>query len=80
MTHVWRTLLLPQNNNPQVQVLAPAMEAWLRKHFADNTPYDQMVRDLLTTNVVQNPAMRQRLHRRRPRGQLPAWPSSRPTS
>ncbi len=59
MTHVWRTLMLPQSNNPQVQVLAPAMEAWLRKRFADNTPYDQMVRDLLTTNVVQNQAMRQ---------------------
>ncbi len=59
MTHVWRTLLMPQSNNPQVQVLAPAMEAWLRKRLTDNMPYDQMVRDLLTTNVVQNQAMRQ---------------------
>ncbi len=58
MTHVWRSLLMPQSNNPQVQVLAPAMEVWLRKRLADNTPYDQMVRDLLTTNVVQNQAMR----------------------
>ncbi len=59
MTHVYRTLLLPQNNNPQIQALAPAMEAWLRKHFLANTPYNEMVRDLLTTNVVQNPAMQQ---------------------
>ena len=59
MTHVWRSLLLPQNNNQQAQVLAPAMETWLRKRFADNTPYDRMVRDLLTTDVVQGNAMRQ---------------------
>ena len=59
MTHVYRALLLPQSNDPQVQVLSPAMEAWLRKHFLANTPYDEMVRELLTTNVVQNPAMQQ---------------------
>ena len=59
MTHVYRALLLPQSNDPQVQALSPAMEAWLRKHFLANTPYDEMVRELLTTNVVQNPAMQQ---------------------
>ncbi|HVS34293.1 MAG TPA: DUF1549 domain-containing protein [Gemmataceae bacterium] len=59
MTHVYRTLLLPQNNNPQVQALAPAMEQWLRKQFLANTPYNDMVHDLLTTNVVQNQAMQQ---------------------
>jgi hypothetical protein len=61
MTRVWRALLLPQGNNPQVQALAPAMEAWLRKRFNDNVPYDRMVRELLTTNVVQTQAMRQAL-------------------
>src|ERR1700722_7131339 len=59
MTRVWRALLLPQGNNPQVQALAPAMEAWLRKRFNDNAPYDRMVRELLTTNIVQTQAMRQ---------------------
>ncbi len=59
MTRVYRALMLPNNNNPQVQALAPAMEAWLRKHFLANTPYNEMVRELLTTNVVQNPAMQQ---------------------
>ncbi len=59
MTHVYRALLLPQSNDAQVQALAPAMEMWLRKQFLANTPYDQMVRELLTTNVVQNPAMQQ---------------------
>ncbi len=59
MTHVYRALLLPQGNDPQVQALAPAMEMWLRKHFLANTPYDEMVRELLTTSVVQNPAVQQ---------------------
>jgi hypothetical protein len=57
MAQVWRTTLLPNNNNQQVQALAPAMEAWLRKHFARNTPYDEMVRELITTNVTNNPAV-----------------------
>ncbi len=61
MTRVWRALLLPQGNNPQVQALAPAMEAWLRKRFNNNAAYDRMVRELLTTNVVQTQAMRQAL-------------------
>ncbi len=60
MTRVWRALLLPQGNNPQVQAARlPAMEAWLRKRFNDNAPYDRMVRELLTTNVVQTQATRQ---------------------
>ncbi len=59
MTRVWRALLLPQGNNPQVQALAPAMETWLRKRFTDNVSYDRMVRELLTANVVQTPAMQQ---------------------
>jgi hypothetical protein len=62
MTRVWRALLLPQGNNPQVQALAPAMEAWLRIRFNDNAPYDRMVRELLTTNVVQTQAMQQALN------------------
>jgi uncharacterized protein DUF1549/uncharacterized protein DUF1553 len=59
MSRVYRALLIPQNNDPQVQALAPAMEAWLRKHFLANTPWDEMVRELITINVVQNPAMQQ---------------------
>jgi hypothetical protein len=54
MTHVWRALMLPNNNNQQVQFLAPSMESWLRKRFLENTPYDQMVRELLTANVAAN--------------------------
>src|SRR5262249_17917416 len=56
MTRIYRAMMLPQGNNPQVQALAPQMEAWLRKHFVKNTPYDEMVRELLTTSVINNPA------------------------
>jgi hypothetical protein len=51
-SNVWRSLLLPQNNNQLAQALAPQMEAWLRKCFQDNRPYDQMVRELVTAPVA----------------------------
>jgi hypothetical protein len=51
-TNVWRALLLPQNNNMEVQFLAPQMEQWTRARVRENTPYDKMVRSLLTTPVA----------------------------
>ncbi len=59
-THLWRALMIPQNNNQQVQFFAPQLEIWLRKQFRDNRPYDQMVRELLTAVVVPNPRGPQR--------------------
>src|SRR5262249_22579285 len=53
-SNVWRAMLLPQNNNPQVQAFAGQLERWLRGRFRDNTPYDQLVRELLTTPVTSN--------------------------
>jgi len=50
-TNVWRSLLLPQNNNQQVQFLSAQIEQWARTRVRENTPYDRMVRDLLTTPV-----------------------------
>jgi hypothetical protein len=50
-TNVWRALLLPQNNNQQVQFLAGQIENWLRPQLRDNKPYDRMVRDLLTAQL-----------------------------
>jgi hypothetical protein len=53
-TSVWRSLLLPESNaNFQAQFLRPGFEAWLRAELAKDAPYDQMVRDLLTTPVTQ---------------------------
>jgi hypothetical protein len=51
-TSVWRSLLLPESNaNLQARFLAPGMESWLRAELARDAPYDEMVRDLLTTPV-----------------------------
>jgi hypothetical protein len=51
-TNVWRALLLPQANNQQIQFLVGGFEGWLRERLRDNTPYDQMVRELLTTPMT----------------------------
>lgn len=51
-THVWRDLLLPRNNDQQVQFLAAEIETWLRPRLRDNKPYDRMVRELLTPSVT----------------------------
>lgn len=48
-TNVWRALLLPETaNNRQARFLANGFEAWLRAKLQQNTPYDAMVRELLT--------------------------------
>jgi hypothetical protein len=53
-THVWRSQLLPQNNNQQVQFFAQQIETWARTRLRENAPYDQMVRDLLQAPVAFN--------------------------
>ena len=50
-TNTYRALLLPNNNNPQVQFFSTQIEAWVRTRIRDNVPYDKMVRELLTTNL-----------------------------
>jgi hypothetical protein len=48
--NVWRALMLPETTTTlQARLLAPGFEAWLRKQLQNNVPYDQMIRDLLTT-------------------------------
>ncbi len=48
-TNVWRALLLPETMaSLQARILAPGFEAWLRKKLQQNTPYDALVRELLT--------------------------------
>jgi hypothetical protein len=48
-TNVWRALLLPESgNNLQAGFLRPGFESWLRAKLQQNTPYDAMVRELLT--------------------------------
>jgi hypothetical protein len=54
--NTWQTLLVPENdpNNFQLRIYLPAFEAWVRKQFQDNVPYDKMVRELLTTQVASD--------------------------
>jgi hypothetical protein len=56
-TRVWRFQMLPRSNDQNIQGLAGGMENWLRKHFRANTPYDKMVRELLTTAIAGNGQM-----------------------
>ena len=45
--HFWRRQLLAQTTVQPETVVAP-LEGWLRKQLKANTPYDQLVRRLLT--------------------------------
>ncbi len=48
-TNVWRSLLLPESMSTlQASFLAPGFEAWLRAKLQQNTPYDAMVREIVT--------------------------------
>jgi len=62
-TNVWRALLLPNNNNNQVQVLANQLETWARARLQNNVPYDRMVYELMTAEIgnrggLQPPGLR----------------------
>jgi hypothetical protein len=57
-SNVWRAHLLPQNNDMQVQFLAGQIEQWARERVRENTPYDRMVRRLITTPVAFRGAVR----------------------
>jgi hypothetical protein len=56
-TSVWRTLLLPQNNNQFGQNFAVQLDPWLRQKMTDNTRYDQLVREILTVQLGGNDNM-----------------------
>ena len=48
-TIVWRNALIPQAGSQlQFRGLIPGFDAWLWTHISQNTPYDQLVRTLLT--------------------------------
>ncbi len=51
-TIIWRNALIPQAfNEPFTRQLVPGFEAWLWKHFSEETAYDQIVRELITTPI-----------------------------
>lgn len=51
-TTLWRNALIPQAfNDIQSRTLIPGFESWLWTHFSQGTPYDEMVRELITTPI-----------------------------
>lgn len=53
-TTLWLNLLVPEANADfQKRFLLMGMHQWLRKQFAANTPYDKMVRELLTLPMTR---------------------------
>jgi hypothetical protein len=50
--NVWRDLMLPQTNNPQLRFLAGGLDAWLREQLRNQVGYDVLVRRLLTAPLA----------------------------
>lgn len=58
-TNVWRAALLPQANVPEAQQFLPGFDRWLRERLKQNTPYDQLVRQIITA-PLESVGMRRR--------------------
>ena len=57
-TSMWLALLMPEASNDfQRRGMQIGVHTWLRQHFADNTPYDKIVRELIALPMGQNNGM-----------------------
>ncbi len=54
-TNTWRSLLLAQANPQDVSYLAPKIEIWLADRLRREVPYDDWVRELVTTPLDVRP-------------------------
>jgi Protein of unknown function (DUF1549)/Protein of unknown function (DUF1553) len=55
MTDVWRNLLLPEaSTNFEVAYVQMGFDSWLRKKAKENTPWDQLARELVTAPIGNN--------------------------
>src|SRR5262249_43508750 len=52
--NVWRAWILSRFSNENGAALAPAMETWLRERLKANTPYDRLVREMITASPFDN--------------------------
>lgn len=51
-TTFWRNAMLPEvNADYQIRFLVPGFEAWLRQQLTENRPYDELVQEILTTEL-----------------------------
>lgn len=63
-TTFWRNVLMPEvQSNEQVQRLLPGFDAWLRKHLAGDTPYDELVHEIITTPLASRGRDQQMMRR-----------------
>ena len=63
-TTFWRNVLMPEvKSDQQVQRLLPGFDAWLRKHLARNTPYDDLVHEIITTPLASKGRNQQMVRR-----------------
>lgn len=54
-TTVLRSALIPQaNDQPQFRGLIPGFEAWLWEHLSKDTPYDEIIRSIITAELNAN--------------------------
>ena len=54
LARVWRRVLVPGNG--LAATMAATMDPWLSQQFADNVPYDEMTRQLVTAGGASPPA------------------------
>lgn len=48
----WTSVLIPETRaDPQLRLLQPGFEAWVREQLIRDVPYDRMVRELLTAKI-----------------------------
>lgn len=53
---LWRAVLVPETTAiPEARAFRAGFEAWLRHQFRKNTPYDALVRELLTVPLSTDP-------------------------
>ena len=53
-TNVWRDALVPEaKGNFQSQFAMPSFNGWVREKLLNDTPYDEIVQELLTANLGQ---------------------------
>jgi hypothetical protein len=54
---IWRAALAPETTSlPEARIFKVGFESWLRIRFRSNTPYDQIVRELLTAPLSADSA------------------------
>ena len=52
--NVWRAAIVPSSNDFQARFALPQFEEWFKQHLKNNTAYDKIVRDILTSQPFFN--------------------------